>query len=143
MGIKVTVDDKRMKQVLGDISKRCKNLEPPLTGWGRQLVEQTKRQFETETDPDGEKWADLAPSTLKQKRKQGYPDKTLTRTGEMMESVGFEATAKTLSLKVGKNYAKWHQQGTNRLPKRKILGISSDRLNSGAGLVRAYIRGKR
>lgn len=143
MGIKITIDDRQMKKILGDISKKCRNLEPPLTGWGRKLVEQTRSQFDSESDPEGTKWADLAPTTVLQKRKAGFSSSILTRTGAMRDSVGFDVAAKTLSLKIGTNYAKWHQEGTRRMPQRKILAITPERKNEGAGLVRNYIKGRK
>lgn len=139
---KVTVDDKQLKALLGKISSACRDLTPPLTGWGRKLVEQTRSQFVTETDPDGDRWEDLKPSTLRQKARLGYPSTILTRTGAMAASIRFKAGAKQLDLSSNSPYLKYHQRGGGRLPERKVLGIGSDRKNEGAGIIRVYIKSR-
>lgn len=142
MAFRVKIDDAELRRLLGSISKSCRNLEPPLTGWGNKLVAQTEDQFNTQTDPDGDKWADLAPSTLLSKVRGGYPASILTRKGEMRKSFRIKVSAMQLELLSDSPYLKYHQRGTSRMPQRVILGITPERKNEGAGIVRAYLKGK-
>lgn len=141
-GSKVTVDDKALKALLGKVSAACRDLTPPLTGWGNKLVEQTKQQFNSETDPDGDRWEDLKPSTLRQKQRLGYPSSILTRTSAMRNSIRSRASPRQLDLISDSPYLKFHQRGTSRMAKRKVLGVTSDRKNDGAGLIRVYIQSR-
>lgn len=142
-GTKITIDDSRLKSLLGSLSGRCRDLTPPLQGWGNKLLEQTREQFEQEVDPEGQAWASLAPSTLVRKRKMGYPDKVLTATGMMRGKIGVSVGKKSLKLINPAPYAEFHQKGTRKMPQREILGIGSDRLNQGIGIIRTYIKGRK
>lgn len=142
MAYKVKIDDSELKALLGKISKSVRNLEPPLTGWGRLLIEQTEKQFDTETDPDGSRWAALSPVTLRRKARLGQSSKILTATGAMRASFRVKVKAMQLDLISDSEYLKYHQRGTSKMPQRKVLGITPERKNDGAKLIRAYIKGK-
>lgn len=141
-GFKVTVDQTELKRLLGSISKSVRNLEAPLTGWGNKLIAQTKDQFVTETDPDGDRWAALSPTTLMRKARLGQPSRILTATGAMSNSFRITVAPMQLDLKSDSPILKYHQKGTSRMPKRRVLGITATRKNEGAGIVRAYIKGR-
>ncbi|NEP15199.1 MAG: hypothetical protein F6K14_34530 [Symploca sp. SIO2C1] len=106
------------------------------------MEQETERQFATETDPDGVRWAALAPSTLAQKRRLGYPDNILTRTGKMRNSVVAIADARSVLIGVDVPYAIFHQQGTRKMPQRRILGMNDKREQKLRKLIRVWIRRK-
>jgi len=141
-GSKLTVDDKQLKSLLGKISSACRDLTPPLRGWGDKLVEQTRQQFSTESNPEGDRWQALKPSTLREKQRLGYPSSILTRTGAMKSSIRAKASPRQLDLISDSPYLKFHQRGTSRMAQRKVLGITSDRKNEGAGIIRVYIKSR-
>ena len=123
-------------------NSRIRNLEPPLRGWGNWIVNQTNHQFDTESDPDGVPWAALAPSTLKEKRRLGYPDHILTRTGKMRKSAIAIADAKNALIAIDVPYALFHQEGTDKMPQRRILGLNDKRREKLLKLIRVYIGGR-
>jgi len=106
------------------------------------MEQETERQFVTETDPDGVRWAALAPSTLAQKRRLGYPDSILTRTGKMRRSVNSVADARGVLIGVDVPYAIFHQQGTRKMPQRRILGMNDKRRGKLVKLIRVWIKAR-
>lgn len=142
MPFRVRIDDTELKALLGKISKSCRNLEPPLTGWGNKLLEQTRAQFDSETDPDGDRWVALSPTTLRSKAAKGQPSSILTATSAMRQSFRIRVAAMQLDLLSDSPYLKYHQRGTTRMPQRKVLGVTPERKNEGAGIVRSYIKGR-
>ncbi|NES17878.1 MAG: hypothetical protein F6K41_02900 [Symploca sp. SIO3E6] len=140
--ISIEFDGRQTKAILKRYKSRVRNLENPLRGWGNWMEQETERQFVTETDPDGVRWAALAPSTLAQKRRLGYPDSILTRTGKMRRSVNSVADARGVLIGVDVPYAIFHQQGTRKMPQRRILGMNDKRRGKLVKLIRVWIKAR-
>ncbi|NEP56008.1 MAG: phage virion morphogenesis protein [Symploca sp. SIO2G7] len=140
--ISIEFDGGKTKALLKRYKSRVRNLENPLKGWGNYMQQETERQFATETDPDGVRWAALAPSTLAEKRRKGYPESILTRTGKMRNSVLAIADARSILIGVDVPYAIFHQQGTRKMPQRRILGMNDKREQKLRKLIRVWIKAK-
>lgn len=76
-------------------------------------------------------WPPLAESTIKQKQAAGYPPDPLIRTGSLKSSLISPGSAKTIgagdvimSWGTGVGYAKYHQDGTARMPARPVLELT-------------------
>lgn len=138
--IKIEIERSQVDGLLKKYGSRLRNLEPPLRGFANYFLTETEKQFVSEKDPEGNRWADLAPSTLAEKRRLGYPDDILTRTGKMRKSVDAIATAKTLVIRMRSEYAIFHQEGTSKMPQRKILGMNDKRRERLAKLIRVYLK---
>ena len=140
--ISIEIDGRQTKAILKRYKSCVRNLEPPLRGWGNYMEQETERQFATETDPDGVRWAALAPSTLAEKRRKGYPESILTRTGKMRRSVVSVADTRSVLIAVDVPYAIFHQQGTRKMPQRRILGMNEKREQKLRKLIRVWIRAR-
>ena len=84
---------------------------------GELMVRQTRQRFDTETDPDGVRWARRR-STFDSARP------VLTLTGRLRRSIRFEATEDSVDIGTDVPYGRYHQDGTRDLPRRSFLGIS-------------------
>ena len=63
---------------------RARNMGPALSAVGQKLIDSTQTRFETSKDPDGNPWAPLAASTIKERERKGFwPGKTLVRSGAL------------------------------------------------------------
>lgn len=62
--INVTFDDAAVVAALERLRSRSANLAPLLKGIGEDLVESTKRRFETGMSPDGTAWAPNSETTI-------------------------------------------------------------------------------
>jgi hypothetical protein len=111
----------------GRFRQQLANLEPL---WERfkPIMGEIEAQRFAEAGPG---WAPLAESTIRQKAAAGYPLDPLIRTGALRDSLTQEsAAAKTTRLTMewgsGVDYAKYHQEGTPRMPQRKVIDIDVD-----------------
>ena len=102
------------------------------------IIEDTAENFEGEHDPDGIPWADLAPETIRKRRRRGtWPGKKLQDSKALVTSVlvrgAFDNVDRetAYSLEFGTSDPKGfrHQQGTSRMPARRFIGMS-DRLKT-------------
>jgi phage virion morphogenesis protein len=64
MAFTITVEDESAKAVLKALSDRVGNLRPVLQTIGEEIVERTKRRFDTSTDPAGSPWKPNSAVTL-------------------------------------------------------------------------------
>lgn len=91
------------------------------------------------------KWKPLAPSTIREKQSKGFDSRPLIRTGHYQRaSAGLHSTRvrrnelEIISL-VG--YAKYHEFGTSKIPKRAVFELVADKVREQLpGLYRAYQR---
>lgn len=138
----VTVDTKEFKSLAKTLKTSLSNLEPPLTGLGSFWESEKERMFNTETDPDGNKWADLSDATLASKP----PGNTI-----LTRSSGDSALRNTFFVEVGKNtlrvgfrspIAIYHQEGTPKMPQRLILKASDRIQKEKVKLTTTYLKGR-
>lgn len=88
------------------------------------MDEITAEQFDTQGHGA---WPGLAESTIQEKSAKGFPLDPLIRTGTLRDS--FESLAKgPQSFIYGTNvgYAGYHQDGTPRMPQRKVIDIRTE-----------------
>ena len=86
--------------------------QPMLANVAEEVIELVREGFERESDPYGAKWASLK-----------------TRSGRILQDTGglrssfhrnqLSATQDTVG--AGKDYARYHQSGTSRMPARKMV----------------------
>lgn len=130
--IKVEIEDSQAQAMFARLLRAGVNMLPLFTEIGSALEDSTKGRFLTETDPDGNPWADLSPVTLERKR----TSRKLYERGDLYDSVRFEAGAAYVDLIVGPTeYAATQHYGRldNRffggplapIPARPIVGISA------------------
>lgn len=90
-----------------------------------------KQYWDADTDPGGEKWAALKPSTIQRK---GH-DTILIDTEDLYQSVARKTEDSILEQTSGANewslvfgtkveYGTYHQTGTKKMPARKFIGIN-------------------
>ena len=63
----VNIDDAGVRDALGGIDARTRNLYPVMDDIGNALMLSVAMRFESETDPSGQAWKVLAPSTIRKK----------------------------------------------------------------------------
>lgn len=112
--IRVTVDDRTVLTVLGQLVAASRDLRPALSDMGAALVASTQARFRAQQAPSGAAWAPLAPSTVRGRRKgKGAGSaQALLDTGRLRNSITRRVLDRT-ALLVGTNveYAAVHQFG--------------------------------
>lgn len=62
--ITIEVDDRALRQAIGELLAQIADPRPALEEIGEVLTQSTKRRFATETDPEGNRWAENSDVTL-------------------------------------------------------------------------------
>lgn len=143
MEITVKVEGlKRLEQKLKIAQNKLKGLRQFWSSVGSYVQRQTiKERFDKEQTPDGEKWKPLAPSTIKARKKRHKKGimKILQDTGELRRSIKYEAEDDCV--KVGSNlkYARTHQFGRGKIPRRPFLGVTDNEKKHIAAMYKQYL----
>jgi phage virion morphogenesis protein len=113
-GLRIVIDDAEIMDALSQLQRAAQNPAKAMAEVAAALLQSTRRRFEAQTAPDGQKWQRLSPRTAAQrvgrKRKRGF-DNILRRSNRLYKSI--TALADSTSATVGTNvlYASIHQQG--------------------------------
>ena len=132
MRIQVDYDDKEVTRMLRRLIDAGINPRPALLEIGEELVDSTKKRFETQAGPDGTPWARNKPSTIKRKGR----DQPLTGGGTLMDQINYQLTGND-TLEVGSPtiYAAMQQFGGTKaqfpnlwgdIPARQFIGVSDE-----------------
>lgn len=122
----VSVDVRGQAQIanaLNRLLKQGSDLAPAFRGIGEYLLESTQQRFIDQQAPDGEPWEPLSPKTLKNKKR---PDRVLTETGTLADTLNYQLGANQLMFGSNMEYAATHQFGRENdgIPARPFLGVA-------------------
>jgi phage gpG-like protein len=127
--VDIEVRIEKVQNLIADIQDRCTDVKPVFR-WAHQVLKKTfAENFTSQGLPVGG-WSPLDPeyAAWKARRLPGAP--TLIRSGELFRSLSElsdpsvnEINKLSATFGTGLNYAKFHQYGTNKMPKRQILFI--------------------
>lgn len=109
--IRIEVDDKDIAAGIARLVEAGRDLAPVMDAIGGASLFTTQRRFESQSAPDGGKWAPFAPSTLKRMNPRRNPPQLLRDRGRLYDSLTF--ISDDSSAEVGTNvvYAGIHQFG--------------------------------
>lgn len=124
--ISVQIDDTPFRDQIRLLSYRMRDLTPVLAGVGGALESNIRNRFESRTDPDGMPWAPWAQST-----RDNYPDgahaRLLDRYGDMLGELSYQLDGDaSVRVGFGKDYATYHEWGTEYMPRRGLLMSDPD-----------------
>jgi phage gpG-like protein len=126
MAVKVT-DAKPLKAKIARARAAGKGIEIQ-EAMGRQLQARINLRFVTKLAPDGNTWPALAESTkaayAAEDRQRGNgktAGSLLLRTRLMRQSLTREVGARDVTVGFARPYAKWHELGTRRMPRRGLI----------------------
>ena len=120
--VKISITGNAKNELLA-LVKKAASIDKPIREATLFMERETKLNFARETDPDGNPWSALSPSTLRYKRTNAI----LRETGMLANSVAGESSGNIGRVRVGAEHGIWHQTGTRKMPQRKIIGISESR----------------
>lgn len=89
---------------------------------GLAMLTRTLENFETERDPDGQAWAPLKASTLRQRG----PGKILQDSRRMISGIHARQSAGRVEVGATAAYAPFHIEGTVHMEARVFLGFGPD-----------------
>lgn len=115
---------------LNFIGRELNDFSEPLQKSNALLRKAIAVNFKSEGVEFGEKWKELAPSTLKQKARLGFGAKQkLERTGRLKKGWKSQLSKSSLEISNPTSYFGFHQSNENRekLPRRIMLKIDEKR----------------
>lgn len=106
--ITVKVNDRQVLDVLNRLTSRAQNLRPAFAEMGEDLLDTTKRRFNTATAPNGTPWATNSPVTVARylgtKSSNFKKDGSLSKHGQANSNAKKPLTGETKSLQRTINY---------------------------------------
>lgn len=107
------------------------------------IISKSEQRWDNAIDPMGVKWPALSPKTIAYKVANGYSREILVRTGAA-RARGFVTSIRNNILTVRfpseSRYMERHHWGSDRLPRRRILGLSPDDKKAIRAIVRDSFR---
>lgn len=111
MSIKVTLDDKAVRNALSYLSSQLQDMRPTMARIADELLNETHQIFNQEGVTPGS-WQDLRPSTIRARSKKGYwPGKILEQRGALLSSIQRGYGADFAQVASSLNYAPVHFYG--------------------------------
>lgn len=140
-------DDRAIREALQNLQRQVSNLRPVLLAVGEDLVDSTKRRFETSTGPNGQRWDDNSVVTIDKKGR----NKPLVDQGNLMRQISYDVFGgNTLIIGSTMEYAAMQQFGGSKsefpnlwgdIPARPFLGISEDDESEIIATISNYLSG--
>jgi phage virion morphogenesis protein len=151
--LEIIFDDKAVQSQLTLLMRRVADMRPVMREIGERMVASTRHNFETETAPDGTKWAPLSEKYRDAKSRAGLSTMILQRSGKLINSIHPVVGATEVRIgtnvrsKTGFPYPIVHQLGTDRagrnkktvIPKREFLGMSHSDNEAVLAIVMGYL----
>lgn len=125
--------DRQIARELLRFSGRAVDASPAFEAIGELLIEEERKQFDTQGAHASGGWKPLKPATLAAKQRKGLRLEILQATGPLMDSLTekgdahmiFEAHPTELVFGSAVPYAPYHQTGTHRgLPRRRPIELT-------------------
>jgi phage virion morphogenesis protein len=151
--LEVFFDDRNMQAGLARLLERVSDPRPALREIGERMVASTIHNFETETAPDGTKWAPLSEKYRDDKSRGGLSTMILQRSGRLKNSIHPVVSRNEVRIgtnvrtKTGFPYPIVHQLGTSNagrkkntvIPKREFLGMGHGDAEAVLGIIAGYL----
>jgi len=168
--ITIRVDDRKVLDILGELSQRMTNLQPVMKEIGEDMVKSTQARFMSATAPDGTPWKANSPVTLERYlgvfANSHKKDGTFTKAGEkrlgnkkpltgethaLADQINYQVNGSS-SVSIGSPtvYAAMQQFGGTRaefpnlwgdIPARPFLGVSDSDSANIVDIVSSYLAG--
>ena len=132
--IHVEFDDREILAALNNLAQSSNNIRPALQAIGENLVTSTKQRFTSQTDPDGNRWAEISDEWKAEKEEHGGSTLILTDYGTLGDTINYQLLdAVTLEVGSPMVYAAMMQFGGTKtefpwlwgdIPARPFLGFS-------------------
>jgi phage virion morphogenesis protein len=123
-GMQIEVNSRAMTEALSRLSEHLDDMTPVMKDIGALLESRIKERFETQSDPRGTPWGKplwmTEPETHPYYPKDGNR-RIFDRTGDMLNSLGWQADRNSVTVGFGQLYAAYHEFGTKKLPRRSLL----------------------
>jgi phage virion morphogenesis protein len=113
--ITVRIDDAELRKAIDRVIDHMADLTPAMQEIGDYMITATRSRFDTETAPDGSKWAALSPRYAARKaRMRSVVDggkRILAKRGTLRDTIRYKASRSDVVIGSDRPYAAIHQFG--------------------------------
>ena len=129
--IEITLDSAPLERALNGLEQAARDLTPAFKNIGEALTNSTKQRFDDGKAPDGTRWDDNRPTTLK--RKKGSKP-LIGETGLLSTEIAYRTDPRAVRVGSNKEYAAMQQFGGKKsqyphlwgdIPARPFIGVST------------------
>ena len=134
--------DSELRHTIERLTHRLSDLRPAMADIGEYMLLATRGRYDKQEAPDGTKWTPLKPSYAKQKRRQKNAlAGILTLSGQLRDTITYEAFSDAVVIGSNKIYAATHQLGRDEanIPARPYLGVSEVDRTEIREILRGYL----
>lgn len=138
--INISLDSIATQSAIAELTSKLGDLTPIFASIGEYMLGEVRDRFDSETAPNGAKWAPLAMSTIENKqrrqksgttrngksrvRSNAEPNAILKDTFLLRDTMTYNSSAFSVAIGTPLVYGVYHQYGTARMPKREFLGYN-------------------
>ena len=145
VNIRVTIQDKEIRDLLEKVKARTGNLKPAMELIGEVMLKSVKRNFDEQGRPV--KWAPLAKSTIKSRK---FPDKPILQQYGNLRKITYAAFNDRVVIgSMVEKYAAIHQLGgvagrghKAKIPARPFLMVQDEDWSSIKDVIMEYLMSK-
>lgn len=109
--ITIEIDDREARRGLRDLAEAGEDLSPAMRVVSELLLSIAEESFEREASPEGDPWAPLAASTLRQRKREGKDGPILQRDRHLRRSLDSDHDRTSAAAGTNLAYAAIHQFG--------------------------------
>jgi len=125
--IQIDLDDRVAQSVLGRLRRRLQRPDALVRQWAAIVEDEIETSFAREAAPDGSPWAALAPSTLRDRRRQGFSSAPiLQRSSEGKRGIRVVTQGTTITVISTKQYMALHNSKSRNQERRQFVPDSDD-----------------
>lgn len=138
--INITLNSTATQSAITELTAKLGNLKPVMASIGEYMLREVRGRFDSETAPDGTKWASLAAATIADKarrqksgttrsggsraRVNASPNAILKSTFLLRDTIAYKPSAFEVRIGTPQKYGVHHQYGTSRMAARPFLGYN-------------------
>ena len=123
--ITIDVQDQEIHSYLQQLSGKLTDMTPVMGAIGMELEGRVSDRFESTADPDGSQWEPHPVLGYPWEYDARYPSdgnrRLLNRSGDMLESLSYQADRDSVLVGFGQPYAAFHEYGTKYMQRRGML----------------------
>ena len=113
--IRIEYEDQEVQRALRRLLQAGTDMTPLMRRIAGHLQAFTEQSFDKQTSPDGQPWARLKASTVKQRKKTGHvPIKILSRSADLKRSILADWDKTSAVASTNRVYATTHQFGAKQ-----------------------------
>ncbi|MGL4620589.1 MAG: phage virion morphogenesis protein [Chroococcidiopsis sp.] len=141
--IQIIIDDTQLQGGISQFTAKLADLSPAMKDIGESALRKVRRRFDTETGVDGQRWNELADSTIKAKAKRkrtGRPYRTnaepsaiLKDTFTLRDSIAYQVTNSSVAIGTNIFYGTFNQNT------RPFLGVDDEDAIEIVEIIKEYL----